>query len=88
MFLLLMKNLTRDSVQDPAPEPNPEQTTPLLSLAFYNFLDPVVFKAYRTPHLPISELPPLADYDHGKNLVKRGFKVIYHAKVYALKTQS
>lgn len=70
-----MKNLTRGYVQEPAPEPNPEQTTSLLSLAFYNFLDPVIFKAYRTPHLPVSELPPLADYDHGKNLVKRSFKV-------------
>ena len=43
----------------------------------YNFLDSIVFKAYRVPHLPISELPPLADYDYGKNLVKRSFKVSY-----------
>ncbi|KAH8120523.1 hypothetical protein DFH11DRAFT_1560461 [Phellopilus nigrolimitatus] len=60
--------------KDPAVEPNPEQTTPLLSLALYTFLDPIISKAYRVPHLPADQLPPLADYDYARNLVKRGFK--------------
>ena len=62
-------------LQEPAAEPNPEQTTSLLSLALYFFLDPIIFKAYRVPHLSADEFPPLADYDYSKNLVKRSFKV-------------
>ncbi|KDQ56810.1 hypothetical protein JAAARDRAFT_131890 [Jaapia argillacea MUCL 33604] len=38
------------------------------------FLDPVIYKGYKVPHLKAEELPPLADYDHTKNLVKRSFK--------------
>ncbi|EJD04272.1 uncharacterized protein FOMMEDRAFT_106872 [Fomitiporia mediterranea MF3/22] len=64
--------------KDPAKEPNPEQTTPLLSLVLYSFLDPVIFKAYRIPHLPASQFPPLADYDRAKNLRKRSFKYLDH----------
>ncbi|KAI9449921.1 hypothetical protein BJY52DRAFT_1227472 [Lactarius psammicola] len=33
-----------------------------------------VFLAYRVPHLSHDMLPPLADYDYTKNLVKRSFK--------------
>ncbi|CDO77193.1 hypothetical protein BN946_scf184747.g6 [Trametes cinnabarina] len=59
--------------KDPMPEVNPEQTASILSMAFYSFLDGIIFKAYRMPHLPFDELPPLADYDYAKNLVKRSF---------------
>ncbi|KAL5534538.1 hypothetical protein ACEPAG_1001 [Sanghuangporus baumii] len=62
--------------KDPATEPNSEQTAPLLSLILYSFLDPVIFKAYRIPHLPASELPPLADYDRAKNLKNRSFRYL------------
>ncbi|KDQ56809.1 hypothetical protein JAAARDRAFT_132140 [Jaapia argillacea MUCL 33604] len=55
-------------------EANPEQTASILSLALYSFLDPVIYKGYKVPHLKAEELPPLADYDHTKNLVKRSFK--------------
>ncbi|KAI0052512.1 hypothetical protein FA95DRAFT_1675194 [Auriscalpium vulgare] len=60
--------------KDPSPEPNPEQTAPILSLALYTFLDPIVFLANRVPHLSHDQLPPIADYDHAKNLVQRSFK--------------
>lgn len=53
---------------------NPEQTTSLLSLILYSFLDPIIFLAYRVPRLSHDMLPPLADYDYTKNLVKRSFK--------------
>ncbi|THH11785.1 hypothetical protein EW145_g436 [Phellinidium pouzarii] len=54
--------------KDPKEIPNPEQTSSLLSLSLYAFLDPIIFKAYRVPHLPADQFPPLADYDHSKNL--------------------
>lgn len=41
----------------------------------FTWLDKTVLKAYRVPHLPIEELPPLADYDQAHNLVQRSFKV-------------
>ena len=34
----------------------------------YSFLDPIVFLAYRIPHLSHDQLPPLADYDHAHQL--------------------
>jgi hypothetical protein len=43
----------------------------------YIFLDPIVFLAYRVPHLAHDMLPPLADYDYTTNLVKRSFKVVH-----------
>lgn len=55
--------------------PNPEQTASILSMSIYTFLDSIIWKAYKVPHLPIDELPPLADYDYAKNLVKRAFPV-------------
>ncbi|KAI0832850.1 multidrug resistance-associated ABC transporter [Trametes gibbosa] len=59
--------------KDPMPQVNPEQTASLFSMSFYTFLDGIIFKAYRMPHLPWEELPPLADYDYAKNLVARSF---------------
>jgi len=59
--------------KNPAKQPNPEQTACLFSLILYNFLDPLIFLAYRVPHLPFDDLPPLADYDETKNLVARSF---------------
>ena len=55
----------------------------------YTFLDPIVFLAYRVPHLSHDMLPPLADYDYTKNLVKRSFKVgIYLSRAQLLSTRS
>ncbi|KAF9469452.1 P-loop containing nucleoside triphosphate hydrolase protein [Collybia nuda] len=53
--------------------PNPEQTASPLSLILFSFLDATVWKAYRVSHLPLAELPPLADSDHSKNLVRTAF---------------
>ncbi|KNZ71686.1 ATP-binding cassette transporter abc4 [Termitomyces sp. J132] len=53
--------------------PNPEQTVPLLSLALFSFLDPIVWKAYKAPRTSLSDLPPLADSDHAKHLIHAAF---------------
>ncbi|TCD66627.1 hypothetical protein EIP91_001094 [Steccherinum ochraceum] len=60
--------------KDPAPVPNPEQTASVWSLWVYSFLDPLIFLAYRIPHLSLDQLPSLSDYDRARNLVKRSFK--------------
>jgi hypothetical protein len=59
--------------KDPAPESNPEQTASLGAFLLYTFLDPTILLAYRVPHLAHDQLPPLADYDYAKNLVKTTF---------------
>ncbi|KAG1749648.1 uncharacterized protein EDB91DRAFT_1334077 [Suillus paluster] len=58
---------------NPTESPHPEQTSSWLSMTLYTWLDPIVFKAYRVPHLSHEELPPLADYDHSRNLKKKSF---------------
>ena len=60
---------------NPMPVPNSEQTTPLISLVLYTWMDPVVSAAYKVAHLPYEALPPLADYDRSKHLKSRAFKV-------------
>ncbi|KAJ7147409.1 P-loop containing nucleoside triphosphate hydrolase protein [Mycena crocata] len=59
--------------KNPMPEPNPEQTASILSSMLYSFLDPIVFLAYRIPHLAFDQLSPLSDYDYAENLKKRAF---------------
>jgi hypothetical protein len=55
--------------------PNPEQTASILSLVLYTFLDPIIFLAYRIPHLSHDQLPPLSDYDYAKHLKAKSFPV-------------
>ena len=55
--------------------PNPEQTASILSLVVYSFLDPLVFEAYRVPHLSHERLPAIADYDHTEYLREKTFPV-------------
>ena len=57
------------------PVPNAEQTASIFSLAIYSFLDPIVFLAYRVPHLAHDQLPPLADYDYARHLTEKSFPV-------------
>ena len=62
-------------IQEPFPIANPEQTASILSFILWIFLDPIIFKASRVKHLGHDQLPPLADYDTAKNLIKRGYRV-------------
>ncbi|KAJ7123848.1 P-loop containing nucleoside triphosphate hydrolase protein [Mycena crocata] len=59
--------------KNPMPEPNAEQTASLLSLILFSFLDPIIWLAYKLPHLPYDLLPPLADTDYSENLKTRAF---------------
>lgn len=56
-------------------ETNAEQRASLFSIAIYTFLNDIILKAYRVPHLPHTELPVLADYDYAKHLTERSFPV-------------
>ncbi|KAJ7680686.1 hypothetical protein DFH06DRAFT_1163946 [Mycena polygramma] len=59
--------------KNPTPVANAEQTSSLLSLVLYFFLDPIIFLGYRTPHLKFEQLPPLCDYDDLKHLKPTAF---------------
>ncbi|KAI9509765.1 hypothetical protein F5148DRAFT_1275094 [Russula earlei] len=69
--------------KDPQRAVNPEQTTSLFSMLTYTFLDPIVFLAHRVPHVSQDMLPPLADYDYTKNLVRRSFKCFQHMDTFS-----
>ncbi|KAJ3554167.1 hypothetical protein NP233_g12480 [Leucocoprinus birnbaumii] len=66
------------NAEEPALEVNPEQTTPLISLLFWTFLNPLLIMAARLPHLGHDNLFPLADYDYSRNTTKRAFPVNIH----------
>ncbi|KAJ7497652.1 hypothetical protein FB451DRAFT_240230 [Mycena latifolia] len=66
--------------KNPMPVANPEQTSSILSIALYFFLDPIIFLAYRIPHLKFEQLPPLCDYDSAENLKAVAFP---HLDVFA-----
>ncbi|KEP49369.1 ABC transporter [Rhizoctonia solani 123E] len=59
--------------KNPSDIPNPEQTASLISFMLYNFLDPLIWTAYRTRKLEYEQLPPLADYDRASYLKQRSF---------------
>ena len=56
-------------------KPNKNQTASVLSLVLFNWLNETVWKASRVSHLPLDELPVLADSYKTKNLVKEAFPV-------------
>ncbi|KAG8716581.1 hypothetical protein FRC09_015535 [Ceratobasidium sp. 395] len=58
---------------DPNSPVNPEQTAPLISLVSYQFLDPLIWTAYRVRKLQFDQLPPLADYDRAAYLKQKSF---------------
>ncbi|KIJ45713.1 hypothetical protein M422DRAFT_227467 [Sphaerobolus stellatus SS14] len=55
---------------NPAKDVNTELTTSWFSFMLYSHLDPLIWKAAKTDHLPYEELPPLADYDYADYLVR------------------
>ncbi|EPS98690.1 hypothetical protein FOMPIDRAFT_1037403 [Fomitopsis schrenkii] len=57
--------------EHPWQNPHPEQTSSILSLLLYTWLDPTIRLASRVEHLTIDMLPPLADYDDARNLMKQ-----------------
>jgi hypothetical protein len=75
VMLISMLIHRRVAFQNPQSQPNSEQTASVISLVFFYFLDPLIWKGYSVPHLPYEDLPVLADYDHADVLRLRAFKV-------------
>ncbi|KZS96535.1 P-loop containing nucleoside triphosphate hydrolase protein [Sistotremastrum niveocremeum HHB9708] len=57
-------------------EPAPHQTASYVTWAFFDFLDPVVYRAFRSSTLTFDELPVLADDDQSKYLARTSFAVV------------
>lgn len=74
--LIIPREYTPVDPKNPMPVPNPEQTTPILSLVLYSWLDSLVIAAYRVAHLSYEQLPPLADYDRCRYLKAKAFKYL------------
>jgi hypothetical protein len=58
---------------------NDEQTCSIISLAFYTYLDPIIFLGARVPHLRYDQLPPLSDTDYAKHVTGNAFLVRHQA---------
>ncbi|KAJ7187879.1 hypothetical protein C8R46DRAFT_1157119 [Mycena filopes] len=71
--LLVPRKYVPVDPENPMPAPNGEQTSSLLSLVLYFFLDPIIFLAYRIPHLKFEQLPALSDTDYALNLKREAF---------------
>ncbi|CAE6535559.1 unnamed protein product [Rhizoctonia solani] len=56
--------------------PNPEQTSPLISLITYTYLDPIIFASYRAPKLEYDKLPPLSGDERAAVLRQRGLNAL------------
>ena len=66
-WLTFLEELTRS--------PNPEETASIFSFLLYVFLDPMVWRAYRVPHLSYDQIPPLPYYDEVKHLIQESYSV-------------
>ena len=67
-FLSCSLKHTHAQGQHPDANPNPEQTTSLLSKWLFAYLDKVIIEATRVEHLPIDHLPSLADDNRARYL--------------------
>ncbi|KAK0480781.1 hypothetical protein IW261DRAFT_1685339 [Armillaria novae-zelandiae] len=74
--LIIPREYTPVDPKNPMPVPNPEQTTPILSLVLYSWVDSLMIVAYRVAHLSYEQLPPLADYDRCRYLKAKAFKYL------------
>jgi len=54
----------------PPDQVHPEQTASWLSFLFFEFMTPLVWKAWKSPALPYDDLQPMADYDKAAHLHK------------------
>ncbi|KAG8864750.1 hypothetical protein FRB96_003335 [Tulasnella sp. 330] len=54
-------------------DPAPEQTASLLSLTIFTYVDPIVTKGYRQPHVRANELPEIPDYERMGIQAERAF---------------
>ncbi|THU88444.1 P-loop containing nucleoside triphosphate hydrolase protein [Dendrothele bispora CBS 962.96] len=74
--LLIPRQYVPVDPNHPLEVPNPEQTACLLSMATYQFLDPLVWTAYKVTHLAFDQLPPLNDNDQAHVLKERSFRYL------------
>ncbi|WVQ74585.1 hypothetical protein IAR50_004186 [Cryptococcus sp. DSM 104548] len=58
----------------PAGEVHPEQTAPMISYIFFEYMTGLVWKAWKSPSLPYEDLHPLADYDRAAYLYKQNME--------------
>ncbi|KAF5389262.1 hypothetical protein D9757_003539 [Collybiopsis confluens] len=62
--------------KNPASTLHPEKTASLLSLLFFSYLDSLIFKAAKVPHLSTNELPLLSEEDQARVLRERNLSAI------------
>ena len=59
--------------------PGPEQTASILSLVTYAWLDPLIHDAQKQPHLPVKDMPPLAEYNRIGYLMETSYEVSHRS---------
>ncbi|KAJ3895455.1 P-loop containing nucleoside triphosphate hydrolase protein [Lentinula edodes] len=74
--LLIPRQYVPVDPKNPLCAPNPEQTASLLSLVFFTYLDSLVWKASKVPHLSTEALPPLSDNDQARILRAKALSML------------
>ncbi|KAJ3910566.1 P-loop containing nucleoside triphosphate hydrolase protein [Lentinula edodes] len=74
--LLIPRQYVPVDPKNPLSAPNPEQTASLLSLIFFTYLDSLVWKASKEPHLSTDALPPLSDNDQSRILRSKAMSML------------
>ncbi|KAJ4468972.1 P-loop containing nucleoside triphosphate hydrolase protein [Lentinula lateritia] len=74
--LLIPRQYVPVDPKNPLSAPNPEQTASLLSLVFFTYLDSLVWKASKVPHLSTEALPPLSDNDQAHILRAKAMSML------------
>ncbi|KZT36273.1 P-loop containing nucleoside triphosphate hydrolase protein [Sistotremastrum suecicum HHB10207 ss-3] len=59
-----------------ASPPAPHQTASYLSRAFHSYLDPLIYKAYKTSNITFDEIPVLADDDRAKTIMGKASELM------------
>ena len=63
------------------PDARPEQRASIFSLVTYGWLDSLIWRAQHLRHLPLDDLPPLAEYNSVHKLVEDSYAVSAHTVI-------
>lgn len=57
-------------------DPSGEQTSSPIFYILFAWMDPLIYQAWKEPHLPYDSLPPLCDYDRSAYLTEKSFPLL------------
>lgn len=72
----LLRTLNENESMDQITNLNSEEIASYASRLTFSYLNPIIWKAFRVPHLGVDQLPPLLEKDSARYLAEKAFPLI------------